>query len=200
MDMDTVSGSYDGNKFNGAGGVYFASAEEAYSSTGPDYVGENITSGFSVSVPFQFSTLDGGSGDILLQGYGTGYFRITMNGYSWTGASGITANINDDDGNSLIEYTGNRHDDGNPHHLIVNCYGINSGDIEFFVDDMSNPEPNYNNRDEGLSSSKIGEFTSSTYVMDNTDYGASGTVGNIRWFSETLSESQRTTVDDSLPW
>jgi hypothetical protein len=207
-DMGTISGlTFDASAFANNGGVAGDGNDHGLSDTMGNF-GQDRDTDFAISVPF--NTTDD---DVMLLGHdelgeSARSFELGM-GISFHGASSgeLGFRLRDSSGNTLSAATsGNTFNDGNDHHLILNKTSNSSGGLEFYVDDMTT-NIGSNDTDGGFSNASVQNFDgpmgffavsqSGTPVSDNK---MDGTMGNIRFFDDSLSQSERQDVDDALPW
>ena len=206
-DMDAISGlSEDSSAFDDNGGVSADGTDHGLTDTMGDF-GQNRDTDFAISVPF--NTTDN---DAMLLGHDEdGVAARTLElgvGISFHGASDgeLGFRLRDSDGNTLAEYTdGSTFNDGSDYHLLLNKVSNSAGGIEFYVNDMDNEVASSNDADGGFGNATVQNFDGSMGYFCRSQSGDAGiqiaaTKGNIRWFNDSLNQSQRQAVHDSLPW
>jgi len=209
-DIATISGlSFDSSAFGDNGGVVAEASNDDYglSDTMGNF-GQNRDTDWAVSIPF--NTTDTSGMFISHDESGTAARTLEIGiGVSFHGASSgeIGVRLRDSDGNELAENSdGSAFNDGNDHHLIINKVGNSAGGIELYVDDMANETGHATETDSGFGNASVQNFDGAVGYFAFSQSGSiqgihlSATMGRIRWFSDSLTQSDRESVHDDLPW
>jgi len=207
-DIATISGlSFDSSAFGSSGGVVAeaANSDHGLSDTMEDF-GSNRDSDFAISVPFNTSD----DGKMLLGHDESGAAARTIElgiGVSFHGASSgeLGFRLRDSNGNTLTAATnGNTFNNGNDNHLILNKTSNSAGGLEFYVDDMTT-NLGSNDTDTGFGNATVQDLDGAMGYFCRSQSGSpsfeiSATMGNVRWFDNSLSQSERESVNSALPY
>lgn len=194
--------SYDDTAFGGSGGVTSAGGGEGETDTMGTF-GSNMDSDFSISIPFQ--TTENDAALLGVDGNNNTACYIAVGdpfGVGW-GSGSIVLTISDSDDDRVSVYTDSSYNDGSSHHAIINKTGNSASGINIYIDNMDSAVSTSTESDAPFDNPD--DFDSNmAYFARNSGGSVSNRLvaelGNVRWFSDSLTSSQRNTVDDSLPW
>ena len=203
-DIDTIVGlTGDSTAFDDTGGVVGDGTDDFGQSDPMGSWGSEMETNFAISVPFE-TTDDGSVMMGLTEGTNGPGIQVVMgdlfDSYE-TGVVGIR--LQDSSGNNTRVYTTSSFNDGNPHHAIINKRGSSASEVDIYVDDMSTVQDDASSVDDATDD--YTDFTlDMTYFARNNegdiDNHYDGVLGDVRWFTESLDESERQSVNDDLSW
>lgn len=205
-DISTITGPVAASSaFSGEGGVSGDGTDGYAQSDTMGSFGSNRGSDFAISVPF--NTSDTG-GMILAVAESLGDTLELGVGISWHGAGSgeLGFRLRDSAGNALAEKTsGSSFNDGSDHHLIINKVGNAAGGVEFYVDDMDTAVSSTNETDDGFGNASVDNLPYPMTYFARSNDGTIGqyldiTLGDVRWFSNSLTATERNNVHNSLGW
>ena len=201
-DIETISGlTEDSTAFDSVGGVSGDGIDDFGESDTMGDFGSNMLSDWAISIPIQTTDdasvpfgLNDQSNNMVLYGVVGDLFDV----YD-TGVLGLR--VRGADSNQYRVHTNEAYNDGNPHHWIINKTGNSDGDLEMYVDDMETAE--------SMTTVTSGTLTEAENFTDpmsyfrrggNEDNHFEGALGDVRWFNDSLDQSDRQAVHDALDW
>lgn len=196
--------SFDANAFGGAGGVTGDGADDYGLADTMGSFGSSMDTDFAISIPINTTDTDSLIHGVANSGDAT-YLQTSIGWpFSWPGTAGtVRFAIRDVDSNSIIVYTDTDYNDGVNHHIIINKTANSAAGVDIYVDDMTSAASTTIVDDQSFSNPSDFDSGMAYYARNvggNIQQYLSADQGRIRWFSDSLTGSERQAVHDDLAW